>query len=188
MSGGNRKDAAQKQSALRYLFEDAQWHTVSAKFERSDQLPPDALISNINIVPYVAADQWVVIRLTDGMVEVPGGTREPDEAWQDTIRRELAEEAGARLLSFRPFGAWWCRSAAEQPYRPHLPHPEFYRLVGVGQVEIVGQPTNPDDGEQVAAVEILTLEEARAAFVGSGRPDLADLYTLAADVLANMAE
>jgi len=166
---------------LRYLFEDVKYGTVSARFERRSEPPPDVLISNVNVVPFIG-DRAVIIRLADGQYEVPGGTREPDEAYLDTARRELVEEAGARLLNYTLFGAWRCHSTSEKPYRPHLPHPEFYRVAGYGDVELVSQPTNPADGEQVAAVEVLNITEAAEAFIASERPDLADLYRLAAQI------
>lgn len=166
---------------LQYLFEDIQWGTVSARFEQLDVPPDDALISNVSVVPFIG-DRVVLIRLENGSCEVPGGTREAGETCWQTAQRELVEEAGARLLDYTPFGAWRCHSSSPQPYKPHLPHPDFYRLAGYGVVELVSQPTNPPDGEKVGAVEVMTVEAAAALFRASGRPDLADLYLLAAYV------
>jgi 8-oxo-dGTP pyrophosphatase MutT (NUDIX family) len=164
---------------LRYLFEDTRWGTVSAQFARLEQPPDDALVSNVNVVPFID-ENVVVVRVETGEYEIPGGTREAGESIVETIARELREEAGARLLDYTPFGAWRCFSSREKPYKPHLPHPVFYRLVGYGNVQLVSVPTNPDDGEQVVSVEVVTVEQAAERFTGCGRPDLADLYRLAA--------
>lgn len=142
--------------------------------------PPDGLIANVNIVPRAGPD-WVLIRLADGAWEMPGGTLEPGENYKQAIRRELLEEAGARLKGFQVIGAWHCISLADKPYRPHLPYPEYYRVVGVGDVELAGAPVNPPDGEQVVAVECAPLATAVHKFISCGRFDLAELYQLASD-------
>jgi 8-oxo-dGTP pyrophosphatase MutT (NUDIX family) len=139
------------------------------------------MIARVNIVPRID-NLWLVIQLADGSWEIPGGGLEPGEDYLMAARRELLEEAGARLLSFQLFGAWRCFSLDAKPYRPHLPWPEFYRVVGVGEVELVGQPENPADGEQVVAVEAVTLETAMERFLVIERPDLAELYHLAANI------
>lgn len=166
---------------LQYLFEDIHWGTVSARFERLTTPPEDALISNVSVVPFVG-DHVVIIKLDDGSCEVPGGTREAGETWWQTAQRELIEEAGAHLINYTPFGAWRCHSSSPKPYKPHLPHPDFYRLAGYGAVELISLPANPLDGETVVAVEVLSVEAAAAQFRASGRPDLADLYHLAAHI------
>src|SRR5690349_23515172 len=94
------------------------WGPIRAQFQQLDSPPPEHMISNVNVIPYVG-DQWVMIRLESGAWEIAGGTCEPDEHYLDTARREHLEEAGA----------WKCESEAPKPYRPHLPHPNFYRLV-----------------------------------------------------------
>lgn len=174
------------------------WGPVRATFHLLDEPPPSHLVANVNLVPRIGRE-WVILRirvtggpvpLLDGSVlrtgehywDIPGGTLEPGESYQTAMRRELLEEAGADLRSLRLFGAWHCRSLASEPYRPHLPFPEFYRVVGVGQVEIVRQPANPADGEQVVAVETVALETAVGRFRALGRSDLADLYRVAASL------
>ncbi len=156
------------------------WGPTRARFVRLDEAPPDRLISNVNLVPRVGRD-WLAIRLADGAWEMPGGTLEPGENYLAAIQRELQEEAGAQMESFQLIGAWHCFSLAERPYRPHLPFPEYYRLVGLGEVTMIGAPLNPIDGEHVVAVESAPLATIIHHFISSNRLDLAQLYQFASD-------
>ncbi|MFK7693533.1 NUDIX domain-containing protein [Paenibacillus sp. HJGM_3] len=121
-------------------------------------------------------------RIVQRYWEIPGGTLEKDENFRDTLRRELMEEAGAILHTFEPFGAWKCFSKHNQAYKPHLPHPQFFRLVGYGNVELFSSPQIPNDGERVIAVEKISVEEASEKFKQKGRHDLAELYRLAEEL------
>lgn len=167
------------QQQFPHLFLPCYREPVHMCFELWQEPPQDALISNVNLVPYVG-DKWVIIQVDNYYWELPGGTREPHEPHPDTLRRELLEEAGASLKTATPLGAWHCYSNAVRPYRPHLPHPEFYRFVSYGEVEIVGQPLNPHNAEHVTAVDLVRLEEAVKRFRSIGRDDFAELYILAA--------
>lgn len=160
------------------------WGPTRARFMLLNEPPPAALISNINVIPR-CEDNWLILRLSDSNWEILGGTLEPGESYLETARRELLEEAGARLLSLRIFGGWHCHSLAAKPYRPHLPHPEFYRLVGLGQVEIITSPTNPAGAEQVARVDCASLDAITERFISIGRHDLAEVYRLAETCLVN---
>jgi 8-oxo-dGTP pyrophosphatase MutT (NUDIX family) len=164
-----------------HLFQETIWPggPTQVRFELRETPPPANLIANVNIVPQVGS-AWLILKLADGTWEIPGGTLEPGETYLEAARRELLEEAGARLVSFKLFGAWHCYSQAAQPYRPHLPFPEFYRVVGVGEIELIQQPENPVGGEQVVQVETVSLETVIERFNLIGRTDLAELYHLAA--------
>jgi 8-oxo-dGTP diphosphatase len=164
-----------------YLFTETTWPwgPTRARFELRQEPPDPALIANVNIVPSYAG-RWLMLRLADGAWEIPGGTLEPGESYLEAARRELREEAGALLHATQVIGAWRCRSLAVEPYRPHLPFPDFYRLVLLGEVSLDGMPGNPPGGEQVAFVELVTLAEAYERFAAQGRHDLAELYALAA--------
>ncbi|MNJ58675.1 hypothetical protein D3C77_543210 [compost metagenome] len=91
----------------------------------------------------------------------------------------MLEELGAEISDFEVFGHFYCFSSAEEPYRPHIPHPNFIRLICLGEVRIVSGPLNPTDGEKVVAVEAVSIDEAVRRFEAIGRFDIADLYRLA---------
>jgi 8-oxo-dGTP pyrophosphatase MutT (NUDIX family) len=151
---------------------------VEAIFVPGNTLPPTHLIGNVNIVPFIG-ENAVVLRVASGHPEIPGGTLEPGEDYLAALRRELREEAGADLLSWTLLGAYRCHSVTGEPYRPHLPHPDFYRVVGYGEIALVGQPTNPVGGEEVVEVSVLPVEAAEQLFRQWQRPDIAALYRLA---------
>ena len=151
---------------------------MDVQFKLLAEPPAGHLIANVNLVPFVGPD-CLIIHLQGGYWEIPGGTLEPGETYLEAMRRELLEEAGAILFSFHLLGAWFCRSHNAKPYRPHLPHPEFYRLVGYGQVEITTTPQNPAGGEWVTQVKTMPVDQAAQRFLQNNRPDLAELYQLA---------
>jgi 8-oxo-dGTP pyrophosphatase MutT (NUDIX family) len=159
---------------------------IISNFDTCNDLPPERLISNVNIVPFID-DKCVLIKLDCGKWEIPGGTLEVNEDFRTALKRELLEEAGAKLVSaFTVFGAWKFISSAETPYRSHIPHPIYYRIVGFGDIQLVSAPVIPEDGEVVISVEVITLSEAKLRFIDSGRPDLAELYEIADNLRRKM--
>ena len=71
-------------------------------------------------------------------------------------------------------------------HRLHLPHPASYRYAGVGLVEIVGPPQNPQGAERVLEVACVPLQEACRRFAAIDRPELAELYRVADRVRADL--
>lgn len=162
------------------LSRTIEWGPVRASFALSEHTD-EKLVSNVSIIP-CSGDKYVIFQVDNGMWELPGGTLEPEEHYLAGLRREVMEELGGELESYTIFGQFNCESRAEFPYRAHIPHPRFVRLVGYGQVKLVGKPLNPPDGEQVVAVEVVGIEDAVRRLESVGRSDIAELYRLADDI------
>ena len=163
-----------------HLFEEreVEWGPIRSVFELTE--PPSELISNVVMTP-VVRDDWLIIRQDSGW-GIVGGTLKPGESYLEAIERELLEEAGAKLMSFHVFGAFRYHTSAAKPYRPHLPHPVFYRIAGYGEVEVVGTLENPPDGERVLQVGTFALDKACGLMIESGQEEIAELYQLAAEI------
>ncbi|MGB1749860.1 MAG: NUDIX hydrolase [Dehalococcoidia bacterium] len=119
------------------------WGPITAQFSLTTQAPPPSQISNVRIVPFVG-DQVVVIDKSElGNWDHPVGTLEPGENWQNALHREAMEEAGARVDNFEVFGRLSCASHNPQPFRSHLPYPEFDQVVVWADVELSAQNEPP---------------------------------------------
>lgn len=157
------------------------WEWASITMTFTTELPADHLVTSTHVVGFVG-DQVLLCR--DGRTGVwflPGGTREPGESVDDSLVRELQEEAGARLVGrFHRLGAHLGVSDAPHPYRPHLPHPKKAWLWGWADVEVVSKPANPIDGEQVVEVKSFDLAEA-ARLATSDKPWGGELIKFASE-------
>jgi 8-oxo-dGTP diphosphatase len=182
-------DPARYPLLFRGVQETTWWGGTTMRFVFEPEPPISELIGNVRCACF-SGDRVVVIKTEEfGLSAFPGGVLEPGEDWKQALARELLEEAGARPLAVEVVGRIHFWSGFDAPYRPHLPHPEFQQVVTYADIELVGSPSNPPDGEHVLSVESIPTEEAverlRAtdpfdadllAFVtdvrsGKGRPD-----------------
>ena len=93
------------------LSKDIQWGVVRARFAFGDEIE-ESKVSNVTILPF-AGDRRIIFQVADGSWELPGGTLEPGESYMEGLRREVREELGAELESFRVFGQFRCESSKE---------------------------------------------------------------------------
>lgn len=108
---------------------------------------------------------------------------QPNEATEQALKRELMEEIGAELVDYQFFGAWESKSSLPEPYRPHLPHPQFSIALGWADVQIVASPSS-DDGvemETITEIIILPIDAAIRQLTENGREHLAAVYAIAAE-------
>ena len=157
----------------------ATWGPIDLRFELLTGEADSDRIARVYVVPFIGA-ACVVVGFEHGDWGPAGGGLEPGESIRAALERELAEEAGGRLLTYTPFALLRCHSRATLPYRPHLPYPDFDCLYGYGEVELVGPPQLHDGAEGVVAVEEMPLAAAAAFLAGKGHAWEADLYRFAA--------
>lgn len=158
----------------------ASWAPIDLRFTLHTEAVDDQQVARVYVVPFVH-EHCLVVGFENGDWGPPGGGLEPEETWRAALERELGEEAGARLLSYTPFGVLHCHSRGK-PYRPHLPHPDFDCLYGYGDIELAGVPVARTGEDRTVAVEILPAQSALKFLVGRDRRWKADLYRLATDL------
>jgi 8-oxo-dGTP pyrophosphatase MutT (NUDIX family) len=91
--------------------------------------PPMAYVTSVRCV-VLSGESVLALRNRDDWHCVPGGRREADETPEDTIRREVLEEAGWSIGSRpRMIGFVHLRHLAPRPPGYRFPHPDFLWLI-----------------------------------------------------------
>jgi 8-oxo-dGTP pyrophosphatase MutT (NUDIX family) len=159
----------------------ARWDVAEVRFAFELEPPLEELVAGVRCAGFSGGRVLVIDTEEFGRSAFPGGTLEPGEGWMQALERELLEETGARAVAVEVIGRIHFRSGADEPYRSHLPHPEFQQVVAWAEVEIVGAPTNPPDGERVLAVDLVPIDRA-VELLRAENPWEAELLCLVADL------
>lgn len=162
------------------LYAPVRWEWAGFDGAFSTVAPEPRLVSNVHVVGFVG--ERVVVCRTVREWFLPGGTLEADESVDACVVRELREEAGARVVGpLHWIGAHHGVTDKPVPYRPWQSHPHKAWLWCSVDVVVDGSPTNPEDGEQVVEVRVVSVAEARELLARS-RDWLADLVALAVEL------
>jgi ADP-ribose pyrophosphatase YjhB (NUDIX family) len=71
----------------------------------------------------------LVVRDPESIHIFPGGRCEPDETWEETFRREVAEESGWRVNNLTMLGVRQFHHLSEKPQSYKYPYPDFCQVI-----------------------------------------------------------
>ena len=133
--------------------------------------PPSGLVSSVRAV-VLKEDSVLVMRNLDSTHIVPGGRVEEGETFEETLRRELLEEAGVEINVKAQIGLVHLRHTTPKPKNHPFPYPDFLWPVYVASL-VVQMPEAKvvDDYETssrflpVRDVRRLALEDYEWAFL-----------------------
>lgn len=99
----------------------------------TDELPPLPLITSAFALAF-DGDRLLMTELRERGWDIPGGHVEVGEGPEQTMRREVSEETGARLGPARLFACQRVRLLGPAPAGYRYPCPESYQIFYVAQV------------------------------------------------------
>ncbi len=126
----------------------------------SEEIPPSQYITSVRSIVF-RRDSVLVLHNRDSTHIMPGGRREPDESLEQTLRREVLEEAGWTLAQIAVLGFRHLRHRAPRPLEYPFPYPDFAWIICMADgAEFRPDARMHDDYEVDSAMR--PLEEVRA--------------------------
>ncbi len=98
-----------------------------------DVLPPRELITSALALAFHKGN-FLMTNLHDRGWDIPGGHIEPGETPEETMRREVMEEAAVELRPVRLLGYQRIRLLGDVPTDYRYPHPDSYQVFYIGTV------------------------------------------------------
>ncbi len=111
-------------------------------------------IQQVQAVCFLNSKEIVLYENIEGWFGNPGGTLESGELVEETLKRELIEEAQLKLIDWKTIGV-------EQIFHPNKlePRKESCFLRVVAQVELINKPVKDPDGKAIGRV-VVNIDEA----------------------------
>lgn len=103
----------------------------------ADSIPPSTDLTTTAFAFAFDGDRLLLTNINGRGWSVPGGHIEPGETPEETVRREVAEEAGARLGPLRVLGYQLIRIAAPKPVGYRYPYPDSFQLFYLSTVSFL---------------------------------------------------
>ncbi len=115
--------------------------------------PPLAFITSVRALVLHSTEPMVlVVRDVHGQHIVPGGRREPGEALEETLRREVLEETGWLVSDPRPLGFIHCHHHTPPPPEfAAYPYPDCLQLVYLAVAQRWLSEARQTDGPELGA-------------------------------------
>ena len=123
-----------------------------------DKAPPLDYVTSVRCV-LLLGKSVLVIQSTDGTFHVlPGGRREGNGTIEETLRREVLEEAGWTINQTQMLGFMHFQHMSPKPAEYKYPYPDFFQLVFNSQPEKPRLHRKPK-GEWEQASYFINLDE-----------------------------
>ncbi len=101
---------------------------LRVRYFRSDEQPPEQFVTSVRCL-VLQNDSVLVLRNRKGNHILPGGRREEGESFEQTLRREVAEETGWTLESVSCLGFIHLEHLKPKPPGFQFPYPHFFQIV-----------------------------------------------------------
>ena len=135
------------------------------------ETPPAHLVSSVRAVVFQEG-HVLVMRNLDNTHIIPGGRVEEGETFEETLRRELLEEAGVEIEVMGQVGLVHLKHTTPKPKDHPYPYPDFLWPVYVASVVGERPEAKVDDDYEIASwflplskTRRLTLEDYEKAFL-----------------------
>jgi 8-oxo-dGTP diphosphatase len=141
-----------------------------------DTPPPVPYITSVRCIVLKPGCVLTVRNARDHTHILPGGRREPGEAMEETLRREVLEETGWEIQDPALLGLMHFHHLSPKPGEYPYPHPDFLQTVYVaGAGAFIPDARMPDGFEleatfrSIADVERLGLPSGQRLFLQAAR-------------------